>query len=549
MKNQMRKISLILLSIMLVIGISTDAYGAIGIGELEKAIEETAAYMYKTVSKPQVGSIGGEWAIIGLGRSGYELPDKYYDDYYKTLEAYLRAEDGILHDKKYTEYSRVILALTAMGKDPRDVAGYNLLTPLADYEKTTFQGINGPIWALLALDSGAYDMPKNEKAKVEASRDMYIDKILDSQLADGGWSLMGGTQYDKGNEETDPDITAMALQALAKYRDRPRVEMAIDKALTSLSKLQNKDGGFSSWGSKNLESSVQLIVALGELGISLEDERFVKEKTLLDNLFKFYIEGQGFKHSENETKSNQMASEQGFYGLVAARRLIKGENSLYSMKDIKEKDIGDEKTIGLVNKHKNIRKMPIVKKDISFDDISSYKYKDAIEELASREIIRGKSQREFDPKGHMTRAEFATIIVQGLGLELEKKNIFTDVGPSDWFYEYVASANKYEIIAGISKDKFNPNGSIKREEAATILARAGSLAGMEVEKKENIVRDILSQFEDYIEVEDWARPSMAFAYDQGILDDSPMEIRPKEIITRGEIADMIFNMLDKAKLL
>ena len=71
----------------------------------------------------------------------------------------MKEHEGNLHDKKYTEYSRVIVALTAIGKNPADVAGYNLLTPLGDYEKTIWQGMNGPIWALIALDSGNYDMP------------------------------------------------------------------------------------------------------------------------------------------------------------------------------------------------------------------------------------------------------------------------------------------------------------------------------------------------------------------------------------------------------
>ena len=158
---------------------------------LDDAVNGSAAYMLKTVANPQVGSIGGEWAVIGLARSGYDVPQSYWDNYYTTVEEYVKACDGNLHDKKYTEYSRLIVALTAIGADPTDVADYNLLTALGDYDKTIWQGLNGPIWALIALDSGNYEMPVNPNAKTQATRQMYIDRILECQLPDGGWSLFG----------------------------------------------------------------------------------------------------------------------------------------------------------------------------------------------------------------------------------------------------------------------------------------------------------------------------------------------------------------------
>ena len=123
-----------------------------------EAYEETGAYL-QAQTAPTAGSIGGEWAVIGLARSGYPVPANYFDDYYARVEKYVKDCAGVLHERKYTEYSRVILALTAIGRDPANVAGYNLLTPLGDFEKTIWQGLNGPIWALLALDSGNYPVP------------------------------------------------------------------------------------------------------------------------------------------------------------------------------------------------------------------------------------------------------------------------------------------------------------------------------------------------------------------------------------------------------
>lgn len=335
MKGPLKHIAYFVLSLCL---ICSSVFG-LSQNQLERKINETAAYMCNTVKTPQVGSIGGEWVILGLARSGYKVPKDYYKNYYAQVESYVKACKGKLHERKYTEYSRVIIALTALGKDPKNVGGYNLLTPLGDYEKTIWQGLNGPIWALIALDSGDYDMPKNNQAKVKATRQMYVDKILKSQLADGGFSLTG-----EGSAEVD--ITAMALTALARYQDQKKVKVAIDKALTCLSKLQNNEGGYVSYQVKNSESVVQVIVALTELGVSLDDKRFVKNgKTLVDNLMSFYMPKGGFKHGIKDQVINQMATEQGFYGLVAISRANLKQGSLYHMKAEKQKVVEIEKRL------------------------------------------------------------------------------------------------------------------------------------------------------------------------------------------------------------
>ena len=288
-------------------------------------ITDTARYIYNTLDSPQVSSVGGEWAILGLARSGENIPKDYFEQYYKSVEDYVAANNGILHNKKYTEYSRVIVALTAIGKNPKDVAGYNLLTPLGDYEKTIRQGINGAIWALIALDCGNYEMPINTDAKIHATRQMYVNLILERQTSDGGWALSG--------DYADADVTAMALQALSNYQDDERVKVATEKALECLSAMQDENGGFSSYDTKNSESNVQVIVALCELGISVYDKRFIKNgNTIVDNLISFY-DGNGFKHLENDA-TNQMATEQCFYALIALKRSEENKTSLYDMSDV-----------------------------------------------------------------------------------------------------------------------------------------------------------------------------------------------------------------------
>ena len=170
--RRIKRISAWILTLAILLTLTVPALAA---SSVQNEVQGSAAYMVSAVKAPEVGSIGGEWAVIGLARSGYSVPADYYDEYYTRVEKYVKNCSGVLHERKYTEYSRVVLALTAIGRDPSNVAGYNLLMPLGDFEKTIWQGLNGPIWALIALDSGNYEIPKNPAAKTQATRQLYID--------------------------------------------------------------------------------------------------------------------------------------------------------------------------------------------------------------------------------------------------------------------------------------------------------------------------------------------------------------------------------------
>ena len=297
-------------------------------GKQANQLEKTAGYLQAQIAAPGTGSVGGDWLIFGLARSGVKVPQKYFDAYYENVEAAVREKNGVLSDRKYTEYSRTVLALTAIGKNPVDVAGFDLLKPLADFEQVTKQGINGTIFALLAMDSGKYEIPENPDAAVQSTRQMYVDELLARELPDGGWTLTGG--------EPDVDITAMTLQALAKYRDQADVTAAVERGLAVLSSLQEPDGGYVSWGSSNSESVAQVLVALTELGVPLDDERFTKNGiTVEDALLRFAQENGAFVHVRDGSGGDDgMATEQAFYALAAIHRAETGETTLYDMTDV-----------------------------------------------------------------------------------------------------------------------------------------------------------------------------------------------------------------------
>lgn len=283
---------------------------------------KTHSDMLDTVKTDEL-TFGSEWLVIALARSGRDVPDSYYDSVVKAVQS----AKGQLSDKKSTEYARTILALTAIGKDPTDVGGYDLLARLADMDDVTYQGINGAIFALLALDSGKYDVPAAAEGETQTTRDGLVAYILAQQLSDGGWALSGTS--------ADPDVTAMALQALAPYRTGDEtVDAAVDKGVQLLSDMQLADGGYSSWGTLNSESCAQVLIALAALGIDpVSDSRFVKNGlTVLDALLAYAVSG-GFCHTV-DGEADAIATEQALCALTAYARLLDGKTALYDMTDV-----------------------------------------------------------------------------------------------------------------------------------------------------------------------------------------------------------------------
>ena len=284
-------------------------------------IYKTTGDFMGTLGTPTVNSTGGEWMVIGLARSGRPVPAGYYDNVVEYVKAMADANER-LHRAKVTDNARVILGLTAIGKDVTNVGGHNLLKGLDNMAYVQKQGINGPIFTLIALDSHNYP------TMGDVTREKLIETILDAQLPGGGWNLSG--------ENADTDMTAMAIQALAPYyKTNETVKAAVDKALEALSALQRNDGGFGSWGTVNSESCAQVIVALTALGIDpATDSRFVKNgSTVLGALAGFYVDGGGFKHTADGER-NGMATEQGYYALAAYYRFANAQTSLYDMSDV-----------------------------------------------------------------------------------------------------------------------------------------------------------------------------------------------------------------------
>lgn len=300
----------------------------------DEAYAGAKAYIQSAVSAPVVSYLFGEWAVLGLARAKVPLSEAYIAAYYEKVVAYVQKNmgaDGVLVDPEsrnptVTDNERIILALTAIGKDPANVGGENLLKALQDKDimkvtDTSKTDINGLVMGLLALNSRNYT----------SDTSWLVQAVLEQQNEDGSWSASADTK-----PVGDVDMTAMALQALAPYHKdsgNETVNTAVEKALNWLS------GKYRS-GYDSSESCAQVVIALSALNLDANtDARFTKTvegKTLsvLGNLLQYRVaENGGFKHQFADKAVNEMATEQALCAMAAYARFTEKANALYDMTD------------------------------------------------------------------------------------------------------------------------------------------------------------------------------------------------------------------------
>ena len=515
------------------------AQASVSDAALEKEIDTASAYLLQTVPQPEVGSVGGEWCVLGLARASRGT-ESYFDAYRAAARRTVRETGGVLHRVKYTEYARMVLALTALGEDPADFAGFNVLAPLSDTKKVLFQGTSGAIWALLALDSNAY--------AADAARNVYLKAIADGVGSDGGWALVPG-------DASDADLTAMALTALAPYAAEKDVQSLLDNGLAFLSSIQNADGSFSTSGHATAESTAQVLVTLCTLGISETDSRFVKNgTTVLEALLSIQHPDGGFRHEPDDAAANAMATEQAFYALAAVCRSRSGMCVLWDLRDAAEYRpaiAGAGKTaVGLPEKREQVKPCRVLHPGKTFSDIVGSPAQASVEALAARGILNGRSTDLFDPEGLVTRAEFCAMVVRALGLEPVFSAVsFADVSKDDWFCSAVQTAYAYGIINGVSEAAFAPNDSITREQVCVMLTRAARLCGADTAMTPAAVRDALAVYTDYRSIGTWAQEEAAFCAASGIYAPQTAAFEPACAFSRAEMAASLISLLKFADLL
>lgn len=171
-----------------------------------------------------------------------------------------------------------------------------------------------------------------------------------------------------------------------------------------------------------------------------------------------------------------------------------------------------------------------------FSDIDKSYAKDAILELQAKGIINGMDNSHFNPKGTLTRAEFVTIMVRSLGLDISATtSSFSDV--SGWAIPYVEAAYKAGIISGTGGGKFSPGTATTREMSIVILVRS-------LQTKGELDENATLNFTDANKISDWAKPFIAIAQKYGLVTGNPDgSFNPKGKANREMAAIMGSNLL------
>ncbi len=323
----MKKLAKITSAVLAATMLSASAISGVGALDntiLEDKLNSTTSYLSSQQAVVS-GTLGYEWQLFGLARNN-SLEASAVDGYVENLIALMIENRSSTIGSYPTANAKAVITLSSMGIDARDVDGYNLLEPLADFDYVAAQGLNGPVYTLIAFDTFGYVIPEIEGVENQTTREKLINEILANECADGGWTFYG--------DVADPDMTSMAITALATYYNTNEdVKTAIDKAVEVLSDMQAEDGTYASWGWVNSQSASQVVVAMSALGIDVDsDSRFTKNASLIDALMLFSVEN-GFSNAL-DNQFDSMSTEQGYYALVAYNRLLENENSLYDMYDV-----------------------------------------------------------------------------------------------------------------------------------------------------------------------------------------------------------------------
>nr|WP_246628019.1 S-layer homology domain-containing protein [Paenibacillus oenotherae] len=190
----------------------------------------------------------------------------------------------------------------------------------------------------------------------------------------------------------------------------------------------------------------------------------------------------------------------------------------------------------------------IVWHPVEFADVAKHWARDAVNDMGSRMVINGIDNERFNPDADITRAEFAAIIVRGLGMKLEGGGAsFSDVTASAWYNDVIETAYSYGLIDGYGDGTFRPMDNITREQAMVIIAKAMTITGLKAKLPTKAADEWMGTFTDAIDASAWAKSSIADSLQAGIVSGrSSTQLAPKAYITRAEVAAIIQRLLQQS---
>ncbi|MCT4564850.1 MAG: Ig-like domain-containing protein [Maledivibacter sp.] len=321
--------------------------------QIDKKTQSAINY-YKKKGIPQ-----GDWIAFGLSAAGENInKSPYLSDgrsYIDSLWNTISANDEF---ELITDYVKATLGILSGRYDPHNFGEMNLIEKIYGYGSLG-QGNNAAVWALIALDAAEAEVPED---KGYFTQEFLIDYLLKHK--DGaGWSVDG--------EDTDIDVTGMALYALAPYKDRENVKESVNETVEWLKKQQNEHGGFDCFGTDitNTESTAQIIMGLTALGIDPQDSAFIRGygnpvSAMLNN----QLSDGSFEHTKG-TGSNNIATEQALQALAALKDFYKNGKSTIFYHIPYNKNIADV-TVRIEGKNKTL--LPLTRVNITSGETTLY---------------------------------------------------------------------------------------------------------------------------------------------------------------------------------
>lgn len=272
-------------------------------------LESTVAFIKAHSTDP--------WAAVSLNKFGVKGDTSFIDQSAKDITKY-----G-LSDISNTDLEKLIINLTADGFTPYDFNGDNLVKELYSRDLNTFM-INDCIFGLLAYQYS------NIKEEYPITKTKLVDSILSKQMTNKvgdkeikGWALMG--------DKINPDITGMAISALAPFYGEAKVKAAVDQAVEGLGALENESGYIADSYGYFCESLSSVILGLTAIGVNPGSAAFTKIKGDLITAWLSFkgTEGQ-FKHAL-DGGNDYIATEQALRALIALQEFSKtGKYNFYS---------------------------------------------------------------------------------------------------------------------------------------------------------------------------------------------------------------------------
>ncbi len=195
----------------------------------------------------------------------------------------------------------------------------------------------------------------------------------------------------------------------------------------------------------------------------------------------------------------------------------------------------------------------IVWHPLEFADMNGHWAKKSVNNMGSRMVINGTDNDRFSPDTEITRAEFAAILVRGLGIGLNQdQGAFSDVNSADWYSGAVQTAYAYQLINGFEDGTFRPNDKLTREQAIAILAKAMNITNGSAATAVTgaAAEETLRSYKDADEAAPWARRGIASSIQAGVIRGrSASLLAPKANITRAEVAVIVERLLKQADLI